>query len=476
VSVRDLLLASLISAIAAGVLWAATASLPYFSESYTHLHAASMLGGVHACFDLALVPLRPFQHAWFLLLHRAGPADPATARLAMYGLHALAGLLVLVLARQLGCSRRGAFGALALFLVFPNVKTLVWVAAISGPGRAVCILAGLCCALRHVRAPTWWSGPGVLAALLAGLCFHQAAFLLPAFAMLVCGAIGSPRSVVARLIAALRNPWLAAALLVTVAYLAYIVLWREERHHRVSGDLAALAANLVKAALGMLPEDLRVPAIEGLRGRGGAVASVQGYSTLAAAAAVAAALFLRGNRVQRALLLAIVADLALPAITSGFLGRYCYLSSALAACTLMLAAPRRFGLAVIALLAAAWTFDSVNDVRDYREAGAEVERILAEIGAVRESAPGQPIALVDLPAMWGRERDIPLFNWGIREALALRGVDGPWRVCRTEHTYLLTDAEPLTAEQFAELRRSSAGPVVVYDRATGRISTERMGR
>jgi hypothetical protein len=424
------------------------------------------------------VPLRPFQHAFFWLLHRAGPPDPGVARLATFGLHAIAGVLVAILARQLGCSRHGAFCALALFAVFPNVKTLVWVAAVSGPGRVVCVLAGLCCVLRHRRAPSWWTGPGLLIALLAGLCFHQATFLLPAFAVLAAIAVDrSPRGLRSRLAGALRDPCLIAGLLVAIVYVGYIVLLREERHHKVSTNAAALAANFAKAALALLPEALRAPALVGLRGQSGMAGSLLGYGTVAAVLAGSAILFARSTAVQRFLLLAIALDLALPAITSGFVGRYCHLPSALAACWVALAAPRRAWLAAIGLLAAAWTFDTVADVREYRSAGAEVVRILEAARDVRERSPaGRPIALVDPPAAWGRERDIPMFNWGLREALALRGVPGPWRLYRTEQTYMLTDAEPLTGDQLAAMRRSSPDPLVIYDSTTGRIVVEQPAR
>jgi hypothetical protein len=97
-------------------------------------------------------------------------------------------------------------------------------------------------------------------------------------------------------------------------------------------------------------------------------------------------------------------------------------------------------LPAVLLLAGAWLADQVRDTRELRAAGRAYERVLDGLALERErheqrvrGLPGAqaPIVLVDVPDVWGRERDLPLFNWGLDLALARRGVPGPWVLLRT---------------------------------------------
>lgn len=318
----------------------------------------------------------------------------------------------------------------------------------------------------------------LLAALFVGLCFHQSCFLLAGYYVLLAMAIDdSTPTAWRRLASALRDPWLRTALTAIAVYLFYQVFLRTQRHHRVSDDAAALSANFAKATLSLLPEVLRAPAIDGLRGHWGALGIGLGLAAVATVLLLAAVAFWRGPPRQRFVVAAVVAELALPALTSGFVVRYCYLASALLACGVMSASgrwPRTHPVAVAmaCVVVLGWAWDTFIDVREYQSAGEETQRILDEAERIRSRVGGEPIALVDLPDVWGAEHDIPLFNWGTREALARRGVGGPWQLLRTVTFHSSTDFTLTTDAAVAALPDAGIN-ALVYERATRRLRVER---
>jgi len=469
--VTALTCATLLALLGAALLYAPVARLPFFSESYTGLALAGGFDGIADAFDPELVPERPLQHAYFYLLLVCGADRPEVARLVTYGLHLLSCLLVWRLARQLGTSHPTALLPPALFLCFPSVKGLAWVAAVSGPGRALCLLAGLSCLLDHLRRPRLATGVGLFLAQLVGLGFHQSALVLAPLCVLFVAATvraggGGPRAIARRL----GHGWILAALALAVAYGVYVGFLRPRRYHGMV-QAGAILANGVKASLALVPEWLRHPAVEGLRGHQGQLGFVQGGALVVAAGLAYLAGLWRGTGAQRALLSGIALDLTLPVLTTGFVLRYAYLSSALLALALGLAVERARGsrrsltLALTVLLGLLWARDHVVDIAEQREAGRAVEMVLEAAARARQAAgPGVEIALVDAPDMWGLEDDIPVFNWGLAIALERRGVCGPWRLLRVDPCWTSSDHEEVDAAVVEGLLEQARIPVLVFDR------------
>ncbi|HLU40129.1 MAG TPA: hypothetical protein VK081_12155 [Planctomycetota bacterium] len=406
-------------------LYLATAGLPFFSESYSHLAAA------HArtfadCFDPERIPLRPGQHVWFWVFARTG-ATPPVARLPGFLAHAASCVLVFRLARLLGCRPGPAAAAAAVFLAYPNVQSLVWVAAVGWPWRVLFSLAALC-ALLSPRGPA--RGALWLGGFLLALACNQGGVVLPGVgAVLVVARDGTKAW---RGLA--RDPWFAASVVLAGAYVLYLGWLRPPAVHApVQG--AALANNLARAAVALAPADLRVPVLDLLRGE----RPWPGIAALAALGAGAVAWWWRAPWAVRGLLLAIPLELAPAVAVTGFVPRYAYLASAFFAVALVLAwqgtAARRARVPVataIALLAAAWVRDTVADVGEYRRAGAAVRAVVAQARALAAGASDDAtFVMVDAPTLEGAERDVPVFDWALPEALAWHGVPGRWQAVAT---------------------------------------------
>src|SRR5439155_18624388 len=158
-------------------------------EDWTHLAAAREQGSFLVSLDPRLEPLRPFQHVFFWMLAHCGipwtdPVLPALARTVAFALHLFSCALVYALARELGLSKTASAIAMALFVAFPSVKSLVWPAAIGSPGRVMCELASLVCFVRWTRTSSRTAGALALAFFVLALGFHESAMLLPAFFVL----------------------------------------------------------------------------------------------------------------------------------------------------------------------------------------------------------------------------------------------------------------------------------------------------
>src|SRR6185436_12464579 len=182
---------------------------------------------------------------------------------------------------------------------------------------------------------------------------------------------------------------------------------------------------------------------------------VFGFAAVGAAGLAAFAALRRAPPRARALILVAALDLLIPAVSVGFVVRYAQLAAAMCACAAGLAfdgtaarpRARRVLVAGLALLLACWAYDTIYDVAEYRRAGAVSRRIFAKAAEARARlGPEATIALVDLPESWGRERDIPLFNWGTRRALALGGDLGPWEILRTKDYASSSEAELVPRE------------------------------
>ena len=179
----------------------------------------------------------------------------------------------------------------------------------------------------------------------------------------------------------------------------------------------------------------------------------------------------------RVLLLGAAADLVLPVISVGFVLRYAYFAAALVAVALGLGfqanlgrpeRQRRLVLGVLALVVF-WSRDHYVDLRDCREAGHVVEQVLADAAHAREAlGTDAAITLVDAPAYWGAEQDLPVFNWGLTPAIRRAGVGGSWITMRTFETWTSSEQqhiEPATLEAFLRDRQR---PLLVFDREARR--------
>jgi hypothetical protein len=461
--------------------WATVAGLPFFSESYIHLERGAQLHGMFASFGDDLVPFRPLQWAFFQALTATGLDDPAFARALTYGLHFANAVLVMLLVRAFGGSRNACLLTVLVFLAFPSARCLVWVDAISGPGRVTCMLAGMLCMQRYLDGGRALAAVASLAALVVALGFHQSAMLLPFIYWLLAalhrresGGTTWFRS----LLSALRDPWVLSGLALSVAFAIYVGALREGRHHGLK-QASAIAANGVRASLALAPEWLRVLGVDGLRGEHGTLGMIIGGALVVSVVTCFLWIVVKTSPLARVLLIAAAADLVLPVISVGFVLRYAYFSAALVAVALgvifqaNLARPdrqRRLVLGVLALVLFL-SRDHYVDLRDSREAGHVVEEVLqAAAGARAALGTDEPITIVDVPAYWGAEQDLPVFNWGLTPAIRRYGVGGRWVAMRTFDTWTSSEQqriEPATLEAFVRDRQRA---LLVFDRESERCT------
>lgn len=461
-----------IAAAACAALW----SVPFLSEDHTHLAEAARDRSWLAALDLSREPMRPVQHLFFHALASFERPSPGLARAFGYTLHAATCALVWALARALAGRREDlaerpatvdAIAGLAvlLFALAPTVKGLAWSAAISTPARAFFVLAGLLALVRGRSALL------VAASVLALASHENGMVLLPMCALWVALAAAErapPTSDTLRArsrkaVSALRDAFLASrgrgALLavgvLVIGYGAYVALLRPERHHGLKA-LEALPANVVKAATSTFPELVRAPIVGFLRAHQDVLGAVAALALLAAIGALAIAILRRGSTIARFALGAVAIDLVLPTIGTGFNQRYAYLACALVAMALAeWAVTRRKPLprVVAALAALGWAWDSFVDLREYREAGRIAAATLDAARRARAEAPERTIVLLDVPDAWGSEGDVPLFNWGLPEALAREGIGatgGSWLFWRTRAFRTSTSVELVSEARVAE--------------------------
>jgi hypothetical protein len=425
-------------ALVCAVLYAGIRDLPFFSEDFTQLLEKSRLASVWQSVDLHLDPLRPFQHLSYYLLGRCAEPDPAWLRALSILLHAGSVLLLARLARALGADEREARLAGALYLVFPCVKVLIWGAAISNPLRVFFVLAAL---VAFAERRTWLVCGSFVLALLS----YECAIVLPVLFVLLALARGERERLV--------EPRFRACVLITLGYIAYVYL-RPQRHDELK-PLDSIPANLVKASLAVAPEPLRTFCIEGLRGHLSTGLLVLALALFAGWLALGGWAFLRGGPALRFVVLAIACDLLLPVIGAGFVQRYACLAGAFAAIGAVFAVRRlkpRLRTAVLAACFLAWADDTLRDCLEYREAGDFQQRVLAQLREERERAGPAILAVIGLPDMAGRERDLPLFNWGTEECIRRAGIPGPWVFWRTREFATGTDVPLLPHGHLALLR------------------------
>ena len=461
--------ARLVLALAVVVLaWTGVKDAPFLSEDWTHLAEARGDAGWWSAFDLAREPLRPLQHLVFHLLASSGAPDPVSARALSFALHVAACALVFFLALELlrGVAKddaertRAASGAALLFALAPNVKGLAWTAAISTPARAVFLLAALLAFARALRTGSRGARAAFVACFGLALLAHESAIVLPAscVAWAVCAPNGTEaverpsrfRAGFDRAVAALKRPELALVVLAALLYVVYSAFLRPERHHGLK-SLDSLPANVVKASLALVPELVRANVVEFLRAHPGAGGLAGAGLLFAVLGALAAWILVRGNALARFALVAVALDLVLPVLSTGFTQRYAYFGSACAALALGAWAARTWKpwtLGVVLALGCAWGADQLRDVEEYAEAGKRAERLVEFACRKRAQTPAAtPVAIVDPPDVAGAEEDVPVWNWGLVEALERRAPGGGFVVWRTKPYHTSTDVELVTVER-----------------------------
>lgn len=443
------------------ILYGTTASAPFLSEDWTQMELARGFDSIVGALDPAREPLRPLQHAFVWCLARCGldPASwlPAIARAVAFALFAVACGALVLLAREASLATRATGTALLLAVSFPNVKALAWPAAIGSPGRVAFELVALLFLVRRARGGPAWQGIAGIAAFLVALGFHESASLLPAIllAWLACVGCEDLRTGMRRAAAALRDPFVLAACAIAAVHITHLLFFRPGRVHGAK-ELAALPANVAKAALALAPEAVREIGIEGLRGHRGTLGAVAACVTIAGVAAVFVFALRRGG-ILRFAGLAMLLDLGLAVGAAGFVQRYAILASAFAALALAAWATTRARFAVVAVLGATWMYEAHVDACEMRDAGRGALTLAAEVRRM----PGLgPLAIVGVPGLVGAEGDVPYFNWGGTIFLRAHGVARPVtllreRVFATNSDQELVDEDGLRklSETGVDLRR-----------------------
>lgn len=451
------------------------AHTPFLSEDWNHLEAVRPITSFFAALDPRIEPLRPFQHAFFWILAHCGvePSSaglPFAAHAVAFAMHGVSCVFVFHLAKATGARDLGPWIAAALFAAFPNIKALTWTAAIGNPGRVCFELLALLLLVGQLRAPSRLRGSCAIAAFFLALAWHESALILPAIlvAWIVFMHGESPKDGLVRLLRAMRDPWILAFFAAGAAYVLYLFL-RPSRYHQAK-SFDALPANVVKAATALMPEDMRALIVDGFRAGGGAPFVIAALVFALTALAVLVCAWKRP--VARFVIVAVAIELGLPAFGTGFVQRYAYFASALLAIGLALWIVERASCVAwfcLFWLGTLWLRDSFVDASDFRMLG---RRIPVWIGDLREQRAkmGEKTAIVILNPidMYGAERDIPVFNWGLDFMLAAQRVPGPWLLWRTHAYHTSTNVELVDEARVEAARRSGVpmvhGPVLMTDR------------
>jgi hypothetical protein len=324
--------------------------------------------------------------------------------------------------------------------------------------------------------PPWLPGTGLVACVLLGVMSHPSGALTPLYLVLWI-ALTTPGGVRAQATAAVRalaRPPVLLAFAVVAGYL----LWSSGNadNYRSLREPGAIAANAARALLALWPSELREWLVAGLRGLHGTAGTVIGAVGALLIALATLALFVRGGAVWRFALLAGALDMGLAIVTAGYSQRYAYFAAALVAIALAdswsrAPVPRRRVLAGAAVvLGACWLLESVRVVRELREAGTVVDNLLAQAVQAHAAWPaGRPFVVADLPDVWGREQDLPVFNWGFAPALRRCGVAQDVVQLRTTPARTSTAARLVQPAEVERLRREAAGSLLEYDARTRRL-------
>ena len=445
-----------LAAIALACAWligvtASVANLPLLSDDHAHLATVAPFDSWRDAFDPSLVPLRPGQ--WWTFHALVDAADASGARWFALALLAGSAALVFRITRALGGTNAGAAAAVLLFCTFDHVTNLAWPAAIGWPGRTFGLLLGLHGYLSHLKRPGVVPAIQALLGVGIALAFHQSAVIFAAWCAAAAWSIDG-RAVLQRRI---RDPLTWGVALWIGAYVLYVMAFRETKGHAGS-PLAALPASLLRAGTWWLPLPVRHFVDEAFRARDGWLLLAGPLAALGPA--IAAYGIWRGGA-GRLLALAIVADVTFSAVFAGFRPRYAPTAAALAATWVGVAAGDVRGRTrvVVAGVAGLLALTTVARIATFRDAGDLASRIVAAAeSADRAAPPGATLVLVDVPGELDRDLSVPVFRYGLREALRARGIDRAiesWAVDRDRV------AEPSRSASSEELRNARDDPARV---------------
>jgi len=464
------------------------AFVPLLSEDWAELQYAAGRSGLDV-FDLSVRPYRPVNFLFFWIAAATGGVDPDPflMRLPNALLHALSTFCVWRIARQVGIGALGAVVAAALFAAFPATKELMWAAAITGASRVAGMLGAFTLYLSWRRGSTA-AGVGMVLAHVVALASHQSAVVFPVLLLVwsVLHVSGSPWAKVRATVREFtRAPMLA--LCIASGLETALLLATPDTHAGVV-PFGAIAANVVKATFALLPEVLRLGVAAGFRDESGTAGWIGAIAATGVVWSFAAFVLVRGTPLARFAVLALVVDLAAPVLKTGFSQRYAELCAAFVGLAVAEfgvrhdAARSARGRAslrrmVPVLLAAGWLWDTGRFLRDHAEAGAVVRTLLDDAAAVRARVgPEQPIVVANLPHYWNREKDLMVFNWGFRRALASRCQAGPLQLWRTAVHPGGSDDELVSAERLGAMRTDPSAVLLEYDAAQCRFTGHVRGK
>ncbi|MBK8097393.1 MAG: hypothetical protein IPK26_09810 [Planctomycetes bacterium] len=452
------------------VQFVAVGWLPGLADDHVLREGASRFTGFADAFDPRLVPPRPLQHLTFHCGWRLGDAGFAWQRALNFAFLAASLAMVAALARQAGASPGVALLAVVAFACFPTGRAVWWPAAVSGPARTAAILVALWCFGRS----TPLAAVGAVVAMVFALFTHQSAVLIPALCV-AWVALRQPS-----IGAAWRALWQPARLLTLTAMAAAVAfaLWfytRVPDQHLAERPLASVLANATWTNAWWWPEWLRVLAVDGVRGEyGGAIRAIGGGLLLIGAAFVVWFLW-RGGPLARFAVVAGAADLALPVLTAGWSLRYAMPAGAFLAIALASAGRGRRSTIAVGSLLVCWLADSVHALGEFRAASALSDRLVLQAADERRREPATtPIVVLDLPDVYGRERDVAVANWGFAEAVAALGAAGELRLVRTRAHRTSSASQPIHATEAERLRRAAV--VLEYDPERAMFVVWRNGR
>lgn len=464
-------LAVALAGAALGGLWWAIAGEPLLGEDHAHLADVETWPTPAPAFASDRLPARPLQ--WLLLWGNwsAGLRDPAGARLSAFAFEFAALALLVLWLRGLGVSPWVGLLATVLVLLAPAHIDLVWLVAAMRPLRRLVTIAAAWAWWRHVQAPSVRTGAVTSACTLFALLAHEGAVtLLPILVLAWVVAHGR-----GGLAMAARDPWTWVVSGLVIWRLVDLFWLRAQHQHDLS-SLGAMAANSARAVLGYLPQSIRLPWLDALRGTYGALGTWAGLAGLLGLAFFAAQWWRRGTALERFCLLVVGFEPIPAVLATGVSIHSFYVAIPFFAVALGLHLHRARGVARITLwtatiaLAASWLVDSVAEVRAFRESGVIVRDLVTQIGAVRARVgPEVPLVIADLPGAWGSHDQVPMLAWGAHATLARSGVYGPLRFVRTRAYQTTTEMTWLDDEAWQACRREARGPVLQWDPGTRRV-------
>ena len=220
----------------------------FFEDDFNWLATTAWAFHPSRIFDLGAYNhfYRPVIELYFWAATPLFGGSPVLFHLFNIALHAANGLLLFLIARQLGASDRQATLASLFFVVLPGyIEAVAWVGALAEPLSAVFGCLALYMLLRHLAAPSARRWIGSLLCFLLALLTHESAIVfLP---ILVLGAWWAPSPLRAARLVQVLAPYAVVA----VVYLA-IEIPITRRNYLVEQNLYTPGLHMVENVLGYI--------------------------------------------------------------------------------------------------------------------------------------------------------------------------------------------------------------------------------